>query len=200
MRRTRAESSNCSSGSIHPDRRPPGLVHSRLARSSRGRSPRHLRVSRYGGRAPVPLRRRRHGHRAAPRDAARGACEAHDGLGVLVVQRADGRRLRVRRGVRGLAASGRITLWQTVTREVGAHWDGAKGRVALHHLRSMLHDQPTLCFLCGPHGLVREAGVLLAEAGVSPDRVRRRGLGRVSPASAGHRLLDVAGGRDGLSA
>jgi Na+-transporting NADH:ubiquinone oxidoreductase subunit F len=74
--------------------------------------------------------------------------------------------------LRGLAAAGRITLWQTVTREVGAQWDGAKGRVALHHLRSMLHDEPTLCFLCGPHGLVREAGVLLAEAGVSPDRVR----------------------------
>jgi ferredoxin-NADP reductase len=74
--------------------------------------------------------------------------------------------------LRALAAAGRITLWQTVTREVGAHWNGAKGRVALQHLRSMLHDEPTLCFVCGPHGLVTEAGLLLAEAGVTSDRVR----------------------------
>jgi ferredoxin-NADP reductase len=74
--------------------------------------------------------------------------------------------------LRALAAAGRITLWQTVTREVGAHWDGAKGRVALRHLRAMLHAEPTLCFLCGPHGLVREASLLLDEAGVSPDRIR----------------------------
>jgi ferredoxin-NADP reductase len=74
--------------------------------------------------------------------------------------------------MRGLAAAGRITLWQTVTREVGAHWDGAKGRVALRHLRAMLHHEPTLCFLCGPHGLVREASLLLDEAGVAPDRIR----------------------------
>jgi ferredoxin-NADP reductase len=74
--------------------------------------------------------------------------------------------------LRALAAAGRITLWQTVTREVGAHWDGAKGRVALRHLRAMLHHEPTLCFLCGPHGLVREASLLLDEAGVGPDRIR----------------------------
>lgn len=76
------------------------------------------------------------------------------------------------RELRALAASGRITLWQTVTREVGAHWDGAKGRVALRHLRAMLHDEPTLCFVCGPHGLVTEASLLLNEAGVTPDRIR----------------------------
>lgn len=74
--------------------------------------------------------------------------------------------------LRSLAAAGRITLWQTVTREVGAHWDGAKGRVALRHIRTMLHDEPTLCFLCGPHGLVREASLLLDEAGVDPARIR----------------------------
>jgi ferredoxin-NADP reductase len=74
--------------------------------------------------------------------------------------------------LRALAAAGRITLWQTVTREVGAHWDGAKGRMALRHLRAMLHAEPTLCFLCGPHGLVREASLLLDEAGVTPDRIR----------------------------
>ena len=81
--------------------------------------------------------------------------------------------------LRALAAAGRITLWQTVTREVGAHWNGAKGRVALHHLRAMLHDEPTLCFLCGPHGLVREASLLLEEAGVSAETDTGGGLGRV---------------------
>jgi ferredoxin-NADP reductase len=74
--------------------------------------------------------------------------------------------------LRALAAAGRITLWQTVTREASAHWDGAKGRVALRHLRAMLHHEPTLCFLCGPHGLVREASLLLDEAGVDRDRIR----------------------------
>jgi ferredoxin-NADP reductase len=74
--------------------------------------------------------------------------------------------------LRALAAAGRITLWQTVTREVGAHWDGAKGRVALRHLRTMLHAEPTLCFLCGPHGLVHEVSMLLDEAGVNPTRIR----------------------------
>jgi ferredoxin-NADP reductase len=74
--------------------------------------------------------------------------------------------------LRALAAAGRITLWQTVTREVGAHWDGAKGRVAQQHLRAMLHDEPTLCFLCGPHTLVRELGTLLDEVGVTPGQIR----------------------------
>jgi ferredoxin-NADP reductase len=73
---------------------------------------------------------------------------------------------------RALAAAGRLTLWQTVTREVHAHWDGAKGRVALQHLREMLHDEPALCFLCGPHTFVRELGALLDQVGVPPDRIR----------------------------
>jgi ferredoxin-NADP reductase len=74
--------------------------------------------------------------------------------------------------LRALAAAGRLTLWQTVTREVEDHWDGAQGRIALGHLRSMLHDTETLCFVCGPHTLVREISPLLAQLGISQDRVR----------------------------
>ncbi len=74
--------------------------------------------------------------------------------------------------LRALAASGRLTLWQTVTREAEAHWDGAQGRIALGHLRSMLHDVETLCFLCGPHALVQAISPLLEQLGISPDRVR----------------------------
>lgn len=74
--------------------------------------------------------------------------------------------------LRALAAAGRITLWQTVTREITAHWEGAKGRIALHHLRGMVPDVATLCFLCGPHALVLELGALLDQLGVSPGRIR----------------------------
>jgi ferredoxin-NADP reductase len=74
--------------------------------------------------------------------------------------------------LRALAASGRITLWQTVTRDAGEHWDGAQGRIAGGHLRSMIQDRATLCFLCGPHALVREVSPLLEQLGVSRERVR----------------------------
>ena len=36
--------------------------------------------------------------------------------------------------LRALAAAGRLSLWQTVTREAEEHWDGAQGRIALGHL------------------------------------------------------------------
>jgi len=74
--------------------------------------------------------------------------------------------------LRALAAAGRLSLWQTVTREAEEHWDGAQGRIALAHLRSMLHDVETLCFICGPHALVREISPLLEQLGIAPERVR----------------------------
>lgn len=74
--------------------------------------------------------------------------------------------------LRALAAAGRLTLWQTVTREAEEQWDGAQGRIALGHLRSMLHDTETLCFVCGPHSLVREISPLLEQLGIAPERVR----------------------------
>jgi len=74
--------------------------------------------------------------------------------------------------LRALAAAGRLSLWQTVTREAEEHWDGAQGRIALGHLRSMLQDTETLCFLCGPHALVREISPLLEQLGIAPERVR----------------------------
>jgi ferredoxin-NADP reductase len=74
--------------------------------------------------------------------------------------------------LRALAAAGRLTLWQTVTRDAGAQWDGALGRIAVGHLRSMIHDRATLCFVCGPHALVHEVAPLLEQLGVSPERVR----------------------------
>jgi len=74
--------------------------------------------------------------------------------------------------LRALAAAGRLTLWQTVTREVAAHWDGAQGRIALHHLRAMVTDPATLCFVCGPHALVVATAALLDQIGVAPERIK----------------------------
>jgi nitric oxide dioxygenase len=73
--------------------------------------------------------------------------------------------------LRALAAAGRMTLWQTVTRDVGENWDGAHGRIARAHLAAMVHDPATRCFVCGPHTLVREASHVLAELGVPADHV-----------------------------
>ena len=36
----------------------------------------------------------------------------------------------------------------------------------------MLQDTETLCFLCGPHALVREISPLLEQLGIAPERVR----------------------------
>lgn len=74
--------------------------------------------------------------------------------------------------LRALAGAGRIALWQTVTRDRSAHWDGAQGRIALQHLGAMLTDTATLCFLCGPHALVQDVSPLLTQLGVAPERIR----------------------------
>jgi ferredoxin-NADP reductase len=73
--------------------------------------------------------------------------------------------------LRRLAASGRIQLWQTVTRNATA-WDGAQGRIAVHHLRSMVDPHRTLCFVCGPHAFVHAVVPLLGELGVRAERIR----------------------------
>ena len=74
--------------------------------------------------------------------------------------------------LRGLADSGRIRLWQTVTREPAEAWTGERGRIALHHLQELVRHAPTLCYVCGPHALVEDVPRLLSRAGVAPESIR----------------------------
>jgi ferredoxin-NADP reductase len=70
-----------------------------------------------------------------------------------------------------LAASGAITLRQTVTRAGDDGWAGDRGRIA-HERIVELADAETLCFVCGPHPFVAAMLPALRQACVSPERVR----------------------------
>ena len=70
-----------------------------------------------------------------------------------------------------LAAQGRITLVQTVTRPGDHSWAGERGRITSEHVADMV-DGDTLCFVCGPHTFVEAMLPLLEGAGVASDRIR----------------------------
>jgi ferredoxin-NADP reductase len=74
--------------------------------------------------------------------------------------------------LRALASGGQIELRQTVTRATGDDWTGARGRIGRHALQELVHDQATLCFICGPPALVDEMPKLLEELGVPRSRIR----------------------------
>jgi ferredoxin-NADP reductase len=74
--------------------------------------------------------------------------------------------------LRELAGTGEIELWQTVTRAAEAEWDGARGRLDRAALGELVHDPQTLCFICGPQGLVDEIPRLLHEIGIARERIR----------------------------
>jgi ferredoxin-NADP reductase len=79
--------------------------------------------------------------------------------------------------LRAIAKTRRIQLWQTVTREPAEAWTGRRGRIALHHLEEMVQDSETLCFVCGPHALVKDVPRLLQQAGIAPGRIRTEDWG-----------------------
>ncbi len=74
--------------------------------------------------------------------------------------------------LRGLAASGRIELRMTVTRDGGPEWAGARGRIAAAHLAPLVHDAATLCFICGPQSMVDEMPAVVESLGVPRRRIR----------------------------
>jgi ferredoxin-NADP reductase len=74
--------------------------------------------------------------------------------------------------LRALADTGQIELRQTVTRTVGDDWRGARGRIDRAELQRLIHDPGTLCFVCGPPSLVEQMPKLLAELGISRQRIR----------------------------
>ena len=74
--------------------------------------------------------------------------------------------------LQGLAREGRIQLKQTVTRDAGEDWSGARGRLGSSELASLGIGRDSLCFICGPPALVHEIPKLLAERGVPPSFIR----------------------------
>jgi ferredoxin-NADP reductase len=73
--------------------------------------------------------------------------------------------------LRLLAAEGRISLAETVTRDAPESWAGKRGRVDAH-LEELVVGPDTWCFVCGPDSLVEGVPRLLAEMGVPASRVR----------------------------
>ena len=73
--------------------------------------------------------------------------------------------------LRELAATGRIELRQTVTRDLTGPWSGARGRIDGEQLRPLVHGTDTRCFLCGPPALVADVPPVLAGLGVDPARI-----------------------------
>jgi CDP-4-dehydro-6-deoxyglucose reductase len=76
------------------------------------------------------------------------------------------------RELKELAASGTIELCQTVTRAAETDWAGNRGRIDRTALGTLVHDDRTLCFVCGPAAMVDEIPRLLLEMGVPRERIR----------------------------
>ncbi len=70
---------------------------------------------------------------------------------------------------RTMARRGDLRLRQTVTRAPGSAWNGRHGRVDRGLLADLIPSPAsTLCFVCGPDGLVAEVPLHLRELGVPP--------------------------------
>lgn len=70
-----------------------------------------------------------------------------------------------------LARERRIELKQTVTRPVDDSWTGARGRLGRADLQPLVHGPATLCFICGPPGLVEGISTILQELGIARHRI-----------------------------
>lgn len=71
-----------------------------------------------------------------------------------------------------LASSGVIDFRQTITRDPGRDWSGARGRIDRALLAELVHDREALCFVCGPAAMVDEMPRLLQELGIERARIR----------------------------
>src|SRR5262245_35857738 len=74
--------------------------------------------------------------------------------------------------MRALARRGVLQLSLTLTRESPARWRHGRGRPGIELLRPLVDDPETLCFLCGPPGMVAELSDALIALGVDPARIR----------------------------
>lgn len=73
--------------------------------------------------------------------------------------------------LRHLAASGRIDLYLTVTRNATPTWRGLRGRIDRALIRQALPTREAHCFVCGPPAFVADTTDLLREAGVEESRI-----------------------------
>jgi ferredoxin-NADP reductase len=71
-----------------------------------------------------------------------------------------------------LANQGAIELRQRVTRASEAEWPGDRGRIDRVGLSALVHDERTLCFVCGPAAMVDDIPPMLGEIGIARDRIR----------------------------
>ena len=74
--------------------------------------------------------------------------------------------------LRRLMRERRMTMHLHVTREAGPRWRGERGRISSAHIRPLLGDEPTLCFVCGPEAMVADVPRTVVELGVHPSRVK----------------------------
>lgn len=77
-----------------------------------------------------------------------------------------------RRELRALARTGRIELTLTATREPAEGWRGGRGRITVSHLKPLVDDAATLCFVCGPGTMVHDVPLFLQELGIDQRRIR----------------------------
>jgi ferredoxin-NADP reductase len=70
-----------------------------------------------------------------------------------------------------LAASGRIGLTLTVTREESPEWGGRRGRIDQSVLLAALPGRGAWCLICGPGTMVEDVRTTLSALGVPDDRV-----------------------------
>jgi ferredoxin-NADP reductase len=76
------------------------------------------------------------------------------------------------RELRALATAGAIELRQTVTRALETDWAGNRGRIDRAALATLVHDDRTLCFVCGPAAMVDDIPRLLSGMGVPRERIK----------------------------
>jgi len=74
--------------------------------------------------------------------------------------------------LRRLATARRIELVLRATRRAPAGWRGDRGRPDTSLLRALIQSPATLCFLCGPPGLVAGAASRLRRIGIAAKRIR----------------------------
>jgi ferredoxin-NADP reductase len=74
--------------------------------------------------------------------------------------------------LRRLARRRQIVLRMTATRSAPRGWRGERGRIVQRHLKSLVTDSSTLCFVCGPSALVAAVPRRLRRLGVAPRLIR----------------------------
>ncbi len=77
--------------------------------------------------------------------------------------------------LRDLARHGRITLRETVTREIGEQWTGERGRMTRDQIAGMADGSQTVCFVCGPPPMVHDVTAWLRAAGVPDEQILSEG-------------------------